>query len=114
MLQAKNPYDGVHDRRARQPKVKYDPSISFGNILSIATVIISLGIAYGQYQRDQTQQDGRIGTLEKERVQDRQDVKESLISIQKTLDITQLQIQQMRETVAVINSKVGSRSLEKQ
>lgn len=89
--------------------MKYNPEITLGNILAIVSVVLAASGAYATYRSDQAVQDNKIAVLEKERVNDRADVREQLNSIQKTADQTNTNLQSLREAIATINGKMGTR-----
>lgn len=98
------------DRRAKNPKVKYSPEFTFGNIATVSTMIVAMFSAFGIYTADQTKRDGRITSLEQNRVDDRLAVKESLTELKQSTLLTQAAITELSKNVAVLNARISAQA----
>lgn len=81
------------DRRNNPRKLfRFDPTVSSGTLIQLATVLVSFGLAYGTYRADQTQTKADIDAVRAATANDR-------AQVQGTLTEIKVELREMRDKV---------------
>ncbi len=95
-----------------EKKVQFDPTVSAGALLQIATMLISVGIAYGMLKGDQ--QSLRMeAQMQKERVaEDKTAVKETLTDLRTDMKNMQSTLGEMKVSLSTIQAVQQQRTIK--
>jgi hypothetical protein len=87
--------------------MKFNPEITTGHILQIATIIAGVAIGYGTYREDQSRQDSRIHQIEVIAERDRTDTQKTMVEVKARLDKQGDQLQDIKESLAILRGRAA-------
>lgn len=98
-------FSDTHLDGARRRFLRFDPTFSSGTIMTIASFLVTAGLAYGQYRSDQKERDAEITAIKVQATVDRE--RASAAVTQMTADIKDLKgdVSKVSEIVTVIKAQ---------
>jgi archaellum component FlaF (FlaF/FlaG flagellin family) len=104
------------DQSAPRRWVRFDPTVSSGTLLTLASLLISFGIAYGTYREDQTRIKAEIEavkvsattSIEVVKVgieRDRADSRSNINEIRSDVKDVKTDVSQINKTLAVLEAQ---------
>lgn len=63
-------YEDLHGEQRRK-FFRFDPTVSTGTLITLATLMVSFGIAYGTYREDQAKRDAQVEAIKVQAAVDR-------------------------------------------
>lgn len=88
---------------------RFDPTISTGSLLQIATLLAACGLAYGTYREDRTRTNMEIDQLKASVLADRLIAKESIIELKQDVRKVQETITSVDKTVSGIKAEIDAK-----
>lgn len=87
--------------------MRFNPEITTGNIIQIASLLVALALGYGAYREDQTRQDSKISQVEMLSERDRTETGKSLAEVKARLDKQGDQLQDIKESLAILRGRAA-------
>ena len=93
-------------------KVQFDPTVSAGALLQIATMLISVGMAYGMLKGDQQTMRTEAITLKERVAEDKAAVKETLTDLRTDMKQMQATLGEMKVSLSTIQAVQQQRAIK--
>ena len=85
--------------------LRFDPTVSSGTLIQIASILIGFGIAYGTYREDQTKTKAEIDAVKVSAERDRIDSRSAVNEIRGDMKDVKSDISQINKTMAVLEAQ---------
>ena len=85
--------------------IRFDPTVSSGTLIQIASILVGFGIAYGTYREDQTKTRAEIDAVKVSAERDRADSRGAVNEIRSDVKDMKSDISQINKTMAVLEAQ---------
>lgn len=104
------------DQQGPRRYIRFDPTVSSGTLIQIASILIGFGVAYGTYREDQTRikaeieagkVEARVGieTVKANAERDRGDARAAVNEIRSDVKDVKADVSQISKTLAVLEAR---------
>jgi len=96
--------DGLHSSNRRK-LFQFNPNIDAGTLLQIVVILVGMAAAYGTYTSDKAANAARVAAVEKEVVENKTTVKESISDLKSDVKEVQRSLIEVNQSLAILKAR---------